>query len=115
MSESIDELRNYILSKNGYNYDTEIPEELFEESQERLNKAKRTWVSVPSYRDQEKFSSLHISDYRELDRGKDHEEGVIVGHVERFNPDFVYLAPLQTLIDTLLWIWKNRIIEKNSL
>lgn len=115
MSESINKLKNYILSKNGYNHDTEIPEELFKECQDSLTKTKWTWVNVPSYRDQEKFSSLHISNYRGLDRNKDRKEDVVIGHVERFNPDFVYLAPLHALVDTFVWFWKNRVVEKNSL
>lgn len=114
-SETLEDLKNFILSKEGLNHDVEIPEELFEQHRHSLKQTKRTWVKAPSYRDNRKTESLHISDYRETERKEGREDGVIIGHVEHFNPEYTYLIPLHFLIDTLLWLWKNRIIKKNNL
>ncbi len=110
-------LVEYLLDQSGFSYDTEIPEELFEEEKHSLHLTDRTTVTdiypdAESYRDDEKRKSVHITDFRGVDRDE-MKSDVIVAHLERFNPE--HHPILHSLIDLPMWYYKNRIREKNKL
>lgn len=110
-------LVSFLEKKSGYSYDTVIPESLFEECEEELEETDRTTVTryfpeATSYRDNNSRKSVHLTDYRGLERD-DLESDIIVAHLERFNPE--HHPVLHTLIDLPVWYFKNRIREKNSL
>lgn len=105
------------LEEKGFNYDTEVPEELFVEYREDLEETSRTWVSrlepdATTYRDSRKRKSVHLTDYRGVER-EEKAEDLIVAHLEHFNPE--HHPVLHALVDTPLWFYRNRIKEKNRL
>jgi len=115
--ESPEELKKYILEEAGHNYDIKIPEELFEENKQHLHETSLTTVTqhfpeALSYRDDEKIDSVHVTDYRGIER-EELESDVIVGHLERYNPE--HRPVMHALIDYPLWHWKNRIRENTGL
>lgn len=110
-SQGLKELRDYIISEGkGYSYDVEIPKELFSKHKDELTETKRTWVNANSFRDDRRIKSLHISDYTTSSR-----DGIIVGHVEHFNPEYLTGALFHLIIDLPAWFIKNRVLEKRYL
>jgi hypothetical protein len=110
------ELREF-LRRKGYGLDVEVPEKLFETSLTDLEETSRTTVTriypeAESYRDSRRFSSIHVTDYRGVER-EDQESDVIVAHLEFFNPE--KHPVLHTLIDTPVWFVKNRLLRKSDL
>lgn len=100
------------LRKHGHAYDVVVPDELFEQAKEELHRTKRTLPKDgPTYRDDRKRHSIHVTDCRGVDRGEKKGD-VIVGHLEHFNPE--HHPVLHALIDYPLWWWKNRGIEHND-
>ncbi len=110
-------LVEYLLNRSGFSYDTEVPEELFEKEKNGLHLTDRTTVTdiypdAESYRDGKKRKSVHITDFRGVDRDE-MKSDVIVAHLERFNPE--HHPILHSFIDLPIWYYKNRIREKNKL
>jgi hypothetical protein len=115
MEENV--LIEYLEENSGYSYDTVIPEEIYEECKDLLEETSRTTVikhfpDAKSYRDDNARKSVHLTDYRGLER-EELESDVIVAHLERFNPE--HHPVLHALIDFPIWYYKNRIREKNNL
>lgn len=102
------------LKDYGYGYDVVVPTELFERQKaEELHESKLALPKDgPTYRDDRKHHSVHVTDTRGVERGEK-KGGVIVGHLEVFNPE--HHPVLHALVDYPLWWWKNRILEKNNL
>ncbi len=116
--EEMTDIASYILDETGrYTYDLIIPEEVFEENKDELYETDRTtvtdfWPEAKVYRDNNKFNSAQVSDYRGIER-EGLVDDVIVGHLERFNPD---KAPIRhALIDFPSWQLSNRILEDRNL
>lgn len=110
-------LISFLKEESGYSYDTEIPEELLEKCEDALEETDRTTVTkyfpdAKSYRDDNARVSVHLTDYRGLER-EELESDIIVAHLERFNPE--HHPVLHALIDFPVWYYKNRIREKNNL
>jgi hypothetical protein len=110
-------LISFLKQESGYSYDTEIPEELFEKCEDALEETDRTTVTkhfpnAKSYRDSNSRVSVHLTDYRGLER-EELDSDTIVAHLERFNPE--HHPVLHALIDFPMWYYKNRIREKNNL
>jgi len=108
---------NYLMENAGYSYDIEIPEQLFENNTEFLEQTDLTTVTyhfpeARSYRDSKPRKSVHLQDYRGIDR-ENRVGDVLVAHLERFNPE--YHPILHALIDYPIWFYKNNIREKNKL
>ncbi|WP_414837377.1 hypothetical protein ACK3SF_03855 [Candidatus Nanosalina sp. VS9-1] len=106
---------DYLKKHSGYSYDTAVPEELFERCRDSLEETERTRVTkyfpeASSYRDERRRKSVHLTDYRGLERDR-MESDLVVAHLEHFNPE--YHPVLHTLIDFPLWYIRNRIIERN--
>ena len=114
---SPEELKEYIMEEVGQNHDVKVPEKLFEDNIHYLHETSLTTVThyfpeALSYRDDEKTDSVHITDYRGIERDE-LESNVIVGHLERYNPE--HRPVMHALIDYPLWHWKNRIKENTGL
>lgn len=110
------ELRRF-LKRKGYGIDTEIDEEMFEESEQELNLTSRTVVDrmypdARVYRDDQRFSSVHLTDYRGVER-EEMRSDVIVAHLELFNPE--YHPILHAFVDTPVWFLRNRVFRKSDL
>lgn len=110
-------LREFLEKESGFSYDTEIPEEIFEECSEALNPTDRTVVTemypdAVSYRDSKKRTSVHLTDFRGVERDSK-ASNVIVAHLEHFNPE--YHPILHAVVDTPLWFLRNRILDRNKL
>lgn len=108
------ELRKY-LNDRGYGRDTGVSGDLLDDMD--VEETSRTSVTkiypdAKSYRDDRRFSSIHITDYRGVDR-EDMESDIVVAHLEHFNPE--YHPVLHALIDTPLWFIRNRLIRKSDL
>lgn len=98
-------------------YDFELSEEDFERLKASLQEARRTIVTdkypgADSYRDSNRMRSLHVTDYRGVERD-DAVSDVIVAHIENFNPE--EHPVLHALVDIPLWFYRNRVKEKNRL
>ena len=111
------EIIDYLLENSGFSYDTEIPEDLYLECEEAFEETGRTRVTshypeASSYRDNNARKSVHLTDYRGLERD-DLESDVIVAHLEHFNPE--HHPVLHALIDFPLWYYRNRVKEENNL
>lgn len=104
-----EKLRNYIDERAGHNCDVKIPPHIFEKCREELSETNRTVVETKSFRDSENYRSLHISDFRPKS-----SEDLIVGHIEKFNPENNFLIPLHILVDFPLWILKNKVLGKRQ-
>ncbi len=104
---------NDLLQQYGHAYDVVIPDDLFEENTDRLHRSSRSLPKDgPTYRDDRRFHSVHVTDCRGVDRGEKLGD-VVVGHLEYVNPE--YHPILHALIDYPLWWVKNRILEHNTL
>lgn len=106
-----------ILRDRGYGVDTEIEEDLFEDSSSELQESSRTVVNriypdARVYRDDRRFSSVHLTDYRGMER-EEMQSDVIVAHLELFNPE--HHPVLHSLIDTPVWFLRNRVFRKSDL
>lgn len=117
LEESLSELGSYVRENAGYGYDMIIPEEVFNEHKDELYETDTTvvtdyWPDATVYRDENKYHSVQVSDYRGVERESLRDE-ILVGHLEFFNPD---RAPVRhALTDYLLWNYKNRIVEDREL
>lgn len=110
------ELLEYLKEK-GYNLDVRVPPELFEDAREDFEETGRTVVTemypeASSYRDDRKRSSIHLTDYRGVER-ENMKSDVIVAHLEHFNPEHHPL--LHTMVDSVLWFVRNRVLRRNKL
>lgn len=115
MSQS--DILNFLKEKSGFNYDTEVPEDIFEKNKSKLHTTNRTVVTemypeAESYRDKNRRRSIHLTDFREVKREKMASD-VIVAHLEHFNPE--HHPVLHFLVDLPLWYYRNRIREENKL
>lgn len=108
-----DTIKEY-LSKYGHGCDMVIPTELFEQQKdEELHESRLALPKDgPTYRDDRKRHSVHVTDTRGIDRGEKKGD-VVVGHLEVFNPE--HHPVLHALVDYPLWWLRNRILEKNTL
>ena len=111
------DLLNFLKDKSGFNYDTEVPEEIFEKEKSKLHITDRTVVTdmypeAESYRDENRWGSVHLTDFRNVERDE-LASNVIVAHLEHFNPE--HHPILHTIVDLPLWHYRNRIREENKL
>ena len=109
-------LRGKLLVR-GYGVDTEIDEEMFRESKVELEETSRTVVDrmypeATVYRDDRRSSSVHLTDYRGVERDEMRSD-VIVAHLELFNPE--YHPILHAVVDTPVWFVRNRVFRKSDL
>lgn len=110
-------LKTFLRENAGYGLDYKIPAELFDECKEDLHETNRSLVNTLhpeacTYRDNTQIKSLHITDYRGIERDK-HASNVILGHLEFFNPEKHFF--LHSLIDFPIWFIKNNLTKNNNL
>lgn len=114
---SPEELLSKLESQHGLCLDFELTLDQFKCLEPKLEETSRTRVTdrypeAISYRDDRSRRSLHVTDYRGMER-EDAVSNVIVAHIENFNPEKHPL--MHVLIDFPLWYWRNRIKTRNKL
>lgn len=117
MPDSAEELIDRLETLHGRCYDFELGEEEFERLEPELHNAWRTIVTnrhpdADSYRDDRGRRSLHVTDYRGIER-QDAISDIVVAHIENFNPE--KHPVLHALVDLPLWFYRNRVKGYNRL